>query len=185
MAEADAFVAAGRDELRLSNLGQLELLRAMRERGVALRTSVRGFSMWPFICDEDVLTIAPVGGCTLRLGDVVAFALPKSGQLAIHRVVARDRAGCLVRGDNARDVDGVVALDEILGRVARVERGGRDVGGGLGRLGFVIAALSRAGILWRLTALCRALKRGTSFVLRWTRAATLSWSTSRRRRHHP
>jgi hypothetical protein len=52
------FVSQG-GELRLSNPGQRELLRAVAERGAALCTTVRGFSMSPFICDEDVLTIAP------------------------------------------------------------------------------------------------------------------------------
>jgi hypothetical protein len=71
-------------ELHLSNLGQLELLTGMMERGVPLRTMVRGFSMHPFICDGDVLTISPVNGKKLLPGDVVAFVQPESeGLLSI------------------------------------------------------------------------------------------------------
>jgi ribosomal protein S18 acetylase RimI-like enzyme len=149
------FVSRG-EELHLSNLGQLELLRGMTERGVPLRTAARGSSMAPFIRDRDVLTIAPLNGVDPRVGDVVAFTLTDAGILSIHRIVARTSRGWLVRGDNAAQADGAVTADQILGRVVRVERNGRDVHLGLGGEAAWLAALSRGGgltlarTLWRL-----------------------------------
>jgi hypothetical protein len=136
-------------ELHLSNLGQAELLRAATERGVPLRTRARGFSMSPFIRDEDVLTIAPMNGRAPRVGEVVAFVHPDSGRLAIHRVIARVAAGWLARGDNCPKPDGVVPPGAILGVLIRVERDGRHARLGLGAEGWLIAWLQRTQVLMR------------------------------------
>lgn len=142
-----AYVTRG-SELSLSNPGQLKLLLAMRERSAPLRTAVRGYSMAPFIRDLDVLTIVPTGGQPLRQGDVVAFRHPENGRLVIHRIVGSSATGWVIKGDNCRKPDGRVPEDLILGRVARVERGGRDVRLGLGRDRTIIALLSRgAGLI--------------------------------------
>jgi len=146
MADSLSFTHPG-GELHLSNLGQLELLRGMVERGRPLRTTVRGFSMSPFICDDDVLTIVPMNSRAPRVGEVVAFTLPDSGRLAIHRIVARAGTGWLLRGDNCPETDGVVARENIIGRVVRVERQGRQVRLGLGAEARLIAWLQRAHVL--------------------------------------
>ncbi len=136
-------------ELHLSNLGQLELLRAVVERGASLRTRARGLSMAPFIRDGDVLTIAPMDGSAPRIGEVIAFVQPDTGRLAIHRAIARVGAGWLVRGDNCPAPDGVVPRGAILGVLVRVEREGRDVRLGLGAEARLIAWLQRAHVLMR------------------------------------
>jgi len=118
-------------ELSLSSSGQLELLRGMEERGVPLRFMVSGYSMRPFIRDQDVLTVAPLGNREPHRGDVVAFTRPEIGKLVIHRVIAKRGSGWLLRGDNCLEADGVVVLENILGRVVRTERGGREVRLGL------------------------------------------------------
>lgn len=146
MADPLSFTRPG-GELHLSNLGQLELLRGMAEHGKPLRTTARGFSMSPFIRDEDVLTIVPMHGRAPRVGEVVAFTLPDSGRLAIHRIVARVGACWLVRGDNCPENDGLVASGDIIGRVVRVERQGREVRLGLGVEARLIAWLQRAHLL--------------------------------------
>jgi hypothetical protein len=146
-------------ELHLSNQGQLELLRAMVERGRSLRTRVRGFSMSPFIRDDDVLTIATMNGRAPRIGEVVAFILPDMGRLAIHRIVARVGAGWLLRGDNSAKADGVVARENILGVVTRVERNGHDVRLGQGAQARLIAWLQRAHVLMRVVQLIGWVKR--------------------------
>lgn len=171
-AESAALVAglspfvSDRGELPLSNLGQLELLRGVAERGQSLRTRVRGLSMAPLIRDEDVLTIAPMHGRGPRVGEVVAFTVPGTGKLAVHRVVAREGGGWLLRGDNCLEADGVVMSDEIVGRVVRVERNGHDVRICTGVGGALIAALSRGDALVHSKALWHVLRRVASFVLR-------------------
>jgi len=136
-------------ELRLSNLGQLELLRAFAERGAQLRTHVTGSSMRPFIRDGDVVTLAPLDGGVPRVGEVVAAVLPDPERLVVHRVVARRGDGWTIRGDACPRPDGVVGSADVLGRVVRVERGGRVVSRGAtsaAALGATVAALSRRGV---------------------------------------
>jgi len=151
-------------ELSLGNPGQLELLRAMAERGVPLRTAVRGFSMAPFIRDGDVVTIEPLGADP-DVGDVVALAFPENGRMALHRVVERRGDLWLVRGDNCLRPDGVFERAAFVGRVARVQRGGRDVHLGLDEHAAWIAALSRRGWLPRLRAARLAPRRAAARVL--------------------
>ena len=153
-------------ELRLSNLGQLALLRAVVERGAPLRTSVRGFSMAPFIRDHDVLTIAPLNGRAPRVGEVFAFIQPDTGRLAIHRAIARVGDAWLICGDNCRAVDGVIPCEQIVGRVGRVERNGRDVRLGLGAEAQLIAWLQRRVGLWRLRVWCNLPRRIVGVALR-------------------
>ena len=136
------FVSSG-GELRLSNQSQRELLRAVLARGVSMRTPVRGNSMYPFICDCDVLTIAPLKEQKLRIGQVVAFIQARSESLVVHRVIASDGEILRIRGDNSDQDDFIVDSSQLLGLVTRIERGGRHVRLGLGAEARWIALLNR------------------------------------------
>jgi len=153
-------------ELRLSNAAHQELLRATIERGASLRTTVRGFSMSPFIKDGDVLTIAPMDQRAPRVGEVIAFVSPLGGRMAVHRVVSRQNDGWLLRGDNSTTNDGVLDLEDMLGRVVRVERDGRDVQLGVGAGGVLIARLNRGRGLTGLKAVWRLPRRVAAFIVR-------------------
>ena len=152
-------------ELSLSNMGQRELLLAMAESGMALRMTALGFSMQPFIRDKDVLTISPIKYMQPSLGDVVAFTQPGTGRLAIHRIIGRTDDGWLIRGDNCPDSDGVVATENIIGRVCRVERQGKEARLGIGKVAKLIAILNRGSALLRLKKLLILPRRAVSYGL--------------------
>ena len=138
-------------ELPLSGQALLELMRAVLDRGAPFRFRARGWSMAPLIRDGDVITVSPLGRAAPGIGDVVAFVQPGSGKVVVHRMVARCRGGVIVHGDAMPGgVDGIVAASNLLGRVTRVERCGRDVWLGLGPERTAIAWLSRTGRLNRL-----------------------------------
>ncbi|CAK0742304.1 hypothetical protein CCP3SC1_1300004 [Gammaproteobacteria bacterium] len=158
MNDSSAYYRLG-GELSLSNLGQLELLRGVVERGHSFRTCVRGWSMAPFIRDQDVLTIAPLTGKPLRLGSVVAFVQPDAGRLAIHRLIARQGDRWLIRGDNNPEADGIIPSENILGYVIRVERNGRSIRLGLGPGALLIVGLQRVHLLRRLILLAWHLRQ--------------------------
>ncbi|MCX6844936.1 MAG: S26 family signal peptidase [candidate division WOR-3 bacterium] len=124
--------------------------------------------MSPFIRDGDVITIAPSGrkpkapGC--GIGQVVAFVSPVNERLVVHRIIGRHQSRFLIQGDNLPGPGAdLIDRDDILGRVVRVERGGKRVWLGLGPERYVIAVLSRTGLLlpvrWRASALTRFLRR--------------------------
>jgi signal peptidase I len=141
-------------ELRLSGPALAELLRAVLDRGVPFRFRATGFSMSPFIRDGDVITVFPSSDAPARLGDVVAFVRPETGGVVIHRVVGKRDDSLLVTGDSSCATDDLaletVSEANILGRVTRVERHGRQVSLGLGAERFLIAFVTRRGLLSRL-----------------------------------
>jgi hypothetical protein len=156
--------AAQADALPLSGPALLELMRAVLDRDAAFRFRARGWSMAPFIRDGDVITVAPLQGALPRVGEVVAFVRPGAENLVVHRVVARRGTASLIQGDAvAAYKDGAVPVENLLGRVTRVEREGRDVWLGLGPERVAIAWLSRARLLIPLGAW---LKRWLNPLLR-------------------
>jgi hypothetical protein len=135
-------------ELPLSGHALLELMRAVLARGVPFRFCARGWSMAPFIRDGDVITLSPFQRALPGVGDVVAFVRPGTGNLVVHRVVARRGSASLIQGDGVPECrDGIIPPENLLGRVTRVERNGQDVWLGLGPERTVIAWLSRVRLL--------------------------------------
>ena len=149
-------------DLPISRAALLELMREVLARGIPFRFRARGWSMTPFIRDGDVVRVAPLRRSAPALGEVVAFIHPDAGEVIVHRVIGRRGASCLIQGDNAPSgADGFVPGENILGRVTRVEREGRVIWLGLGPERYLIALLSRSGLLLplrlRLGLLWRAL----------------------------
>ena len=136
----------GTNEFSLTAAVLMELIQAAVGRGARLRFKACGFSMCPFIRNEDVLTVAPLNGASPGLGDVVAFRRPDTGKLVIHRIVGKKGSSYLIKGDNALEADGLVTSAEIAARVVKVERGSRRVFIGLGPERRVVALLSRRNL---------------------------------------
>ena len=132
------------------------LLADLLRGGTTVRMEVTGHSMSPFIRSGDVVTIEPLLGRRPALGEVVALA--PGGRLRVHRLVGWDRRQALFRGDVAAGADPVASPDDLLGRVTRVERGGRRVRLGLGIERLPIAWLSRVGLLRALARLRERLR---------------------------
>jgi hypothetical protein len=95
--------------------------------------------MVPVIRHGDTLTIQPTEAVALRLGDVVLYRAV-GGYLFAHRVVGRrfdnGRLVLTARGDAVPGPGDQVLAEQILGRVVRVQRGGRtlDLDRGIWRL---------------------------------------------------
>jgi ribosomal protein S18 acetylase RimI-like enzyme len=159
--------------LSLSNMGQLELLLAMTEKGASLRTTARGFSMQPFIRDKDILTISPLKDRQPVLGDVVAFTQPFTERLAIHRIIGKTDKGWLIKGDNGDAPDGIIPNEKIIGRVCRIERNGKEKNLGIGRAGVLIAILNRGNTLLRLKRLMILPQRTAGYVLQNIQSLTI------------
>jgi signal peptidase I len=136
--------------LSLSNTSLIVIIRDILARGVPFRFAAPGFSMSPFIRDRDIITLAPYEKTSCRIGTVVAFVRPGTGQLVVHRVVAASGDGWRIKGDNNPEEDGVIPHAAILGQVIQVERAGKFVRHGLGPERVIIALLSRWNLLFYL-----------------------------------
>lgn len=130
---------------------RLELLKAIIERGNQFRMRAPGFSMHPFIRHQDIITISPLPPGSPNPGDVVAFIRPDTGKLVVHRIIQKEGDVYRIKGDCCDEPDGTVPAAGIIGLVTRVERCGRNVNAGVHYGKRLIAMLSRAGILLKLS----------------------------------
>ena len=137
-------------ELKLSGLYLTKLLQAVLDKGAPFRFRAKGFSMSPFIKDDDIITVSPLKDDSIRSGDVVAFIRPEMINMVIHRVVGKNGEYFHIKGDNIPDTDELIPVTNIMGSVTRVERNGKEVFLGLGPERFLIALLTRTGFLSQL-----------------------------------
>jgi signal peptidase I len=122
-------------------------MKAVLDRDVPFRFEARGTSMAPFIRNGDIVTVRPVRERPLRKGDVVAFAEPLTEKLYVHRIIGKTGSRYAIKGDNVSEPDGLIPGTSIVGVVAKVERGGREISLGVGRGRALIADMSRIGAL--------------------------------------
>ena len=116
-----------------------ELLEPILERGIPFRIKARGFSMSPFIKNNDVITISPLAASTIHIGDVVAFIHPETGKVCVHRMIKKKGNHYFIKGDNVPFPDGLIPRDQILGVVTQAVRKGKRVHWGFGLERRVIA----------------------------------------------
>ena len=131
------------------------------------RMEVDGRSMLRLIRPGDVVHIRSSLGAGLRPGDVAVMqAIPEAG-LLVHRVIRRGLEGVTSRGDNCPAADGVFSLDKVIGVVTRVERNGRSVWFGAGRLGRPVAFAVRHGLIWRANRVYYGARRHAGRALKF------------------
>ncbi len=149
---APALLVVRDGEARLSGHALAELCREILGRRATFRFRAKGSSMAPFIREGDVLTVAAWDDRAPRRGDVAAFAYPGVGKLAVHRIVRVGDDAAWLRGDNGGPREGPVDVVDVIGRVVRVERGGREAGFALRSGGRFAAAVWRNGpaAVWRV-----------------------------------
>jgi signal peptidase I len=136
------------DELSLSGQALLDIMQVVLAKDIPFRFKAKGWSMIPFIRDGDVITIAPISYRLPGVGDVVAFKQPDSDRLVVHRIIKRKEAYLYIHGDGIADQsDGLIHSEDMIGQVTRIERKGKRVWLGLGPERYLIALLSRRGLL--------------------------------------
>jgi hypothetical protein len=150
--------------LSISNPQFIELMKAVLEKGASFRFRAGGSSMVPFIRDGDVLTLMLLKNGPSP-GEVCAFVHPQNGKLIVHRLVGRKNNMFRFKGDNTREADGYVQLENILGKVVSVERHKKKVHLGLGIERYVISLMSITNILPLMTTLAYPLYRFTKKVI--------------------
>lgn len=134
-------------ELRIPGPDMVDLIVAVTGKGKSFRFQAGGSSMYPFIKDGDVLTVAPVSDGRVRVGEVVAFRRLGTDRLSVHRIVGKAGCNYLIQGDNNYQPDGLVPEANIIGRITNIERKGRAITFGLGPERAIVAFLVRAKML--------------------------------------
>ena len=150
------FLTIREEEFLLSGAALTELARATLAKNACFRLKVKGFSMSPFIRNNDVVTISPLRNPSTNFGQAVAFVNPQTDKLIIHRVIGKASGFYLIKGDKIFNPDGLIPKENILGCVGKIERNNKNVYFGLGFERVIVAFLSRIRLLnlvfyiWRL-----------------------------------
>ena len=97
----------------------LRLLEEVLKSGKGITFMAKGDSMSPFIRHGDNITVRPLDR-PLRVGDVVLVRSAGGGAL-VHRVVSVRHGTLVTRGDASGVNDPPCRLEDVLGRVVRVE----------------------------------------------------------------
>ncbi len=133
------------DQNHFNGRALAQLIRAAVERGRPFRFQAPGLSMYPFIRHGDLVEISPIRE-PVRIGQVVAVAMPPDGRLVVHRVVRRERTWVQTQGDNCDMPDAHVPMEDVLGVVTAVRRMGRRVRVPLGLTGSLLAWCQTHGV---------------------------------------
>ncbi len=147
------------EEFHFSNKAISELMQSVTSRGAKFRFRAKGFSMSPFVKNDDAVTITSYCSRAPGLGDVVAINHAETGRLLVHRIVGRKEGLYLIKGDGVAQADGLVARSSILGRVVRIERDNKGIFLGLGPERFLIAFFMRYGMFHALRLVWRFMHR--------------------------
>ena len=112
-----------------------EITAELLRRGNRVRFRAAGASMQPTIEDGELITVAPVGPGSVKRGDILLYRSEQG--VHAHRVVGRvkgtvtidggDSPPYLLRGDASVSCDPPVQLEQVIGRVVAVQRGGRNL----------------------------------------------------------
>jgi len=119
------FSIVQKEGLSLSNKALLGLLQEALSKGNSLRLRVKGFSMFPCIMHNDIVTVSPLNDSLPYIGLAVAFLHPYTNKLVIHRVIRQIQDKVMIKGDCVFSSDGLIPHKNILGIVTKIERNNR------------------------------------------------------------
>ena len=166
---------------RSARLQAEPVLAALLEGGVLCALDVTGSSMEPTLRHGDRILVAPFLGLP-QPGQIV-LARQASGLLVAHRLVevafASGRRRYLLQGDHEKGIDAAVLREDLIGRVAQVERAGSlfDVDDGPAARRRALRRLALARRRPRLVRLAALFLLATLCALSLSAAAVLTQPT--------
>lgn len=88
-----------------------------------VRIQLNGISMYPLIrMNLDFVTVVPINE-TLYAGDIVLFKNKDTDRYVVHRIWRVEDGKVLIWGDNCPKQDGWYQINEVQGKVVKIERG--------------------------------------------------------------
>jgi signal peptidase I len=118
---------------KIAHLRDADLLGLSKDifsQGKSIRFQASGWSMRPFIRDEDFLVVSPIENSSIKTGDVV-FCITTENKVIVHRVIKKykkdkdNRITMLIKGDATFSSPEKVEMQNVLGKVVEVERNGQ------------------------------------------------------------
>ena len=121
------------------------------DSGYRVRVRGRGFSMIPFIKDNNALTLKPIDPHRgIKFGDIVAVSNKEKNRAVIHRVIRSRNGRYQTKGDGNFRPDPWCTIEDVIGTVDHIEKSGWIPYTCTRWQNIVIAIASRTGVLTRL-----------------------------------
>jgi len=95
----------------------MPLIQSALECGQCVKMTVNGYSMLPFIYDNDVVKLEPIRSLPI-IGDIVLVKCSEE-RYVIHRIVGIKEDAIFLRGDAQLNYEGPFTLQNILGKVTK------------------------------------------------------------------
>ncbi|RKI43525.1 hypothetical protein D7V86_24325 [bacterium D16-51] len=103
----------------------LEQILPLLKEGQTVEIRPQGTSMFPLLTEgRDSVILQALGNTMPKRGDLLLYQR-NSGLLVLHRVCRFQKDGCYFVGDNQTDVEGPLALTQILAKVTHIRRKNR------------------------------------------------------------
>jgi signal peptidase I len=94
-------------------------------QGYRVKVRGRGYSMIPFIKDNDAVMLKPVDPLRgIKFGDIVAVSSRNKGKIVIHRIIGSKKGRYQTKGDNNLKADAWCTINDIIGMVNNIKNNG-------------------------------------------------------------
>lgn len=145
------------ENLILENADFFQIAQEFLESGQQVKFTLKGFSMLPFLRQGDAIWLEAAKYSELRTGDILLVKW--KGLFILHRLVFRNRTQLYLAGDNNLFRIEKVSCEDVMARVTRFERKGKQVS--------AAGAEQRIrGILWFMMRPARWAKYSIAKILR-------------------
>ena len=84
------------------------------KNGKSVQFPVSGWSMYPFLSDQDMVTVYPLEDSKLHVNDVVLYRRI-NGPLVLHRIIRMTDKEYYLCGDNQTEIEGPLSKEQFYG----------------------------------------------------------------------
>ena len=93
--------------------------------GYPVQFPVTGWSMYPFLSNQDMVTVEPVSDYPLKINDIILYRRI-NGPLVLHRLIDIKDEGFYFCGDNQVLIEGPLQKNQILGVLKEYNHKGKN-----------------------------------------------------------
>ena len=96
------------------------------KQGIPVSFPIRGWSMYPFLSDGDMVTVEPLEEHIPSVNDAILYRRI-NGPLVLHRLMKIDHKGYYFCGDNQTEIEGPLNRSQLLGILVSYTHNGKQV----------------------------------------------------------
>ena len=115
-------IPEAKEKKLIENAAFLEAVKDTLDRGIDVKFTVTGMSMWPFFTSRrDSVTIKKCTFTEIGKGDIILLS-PTTHTYLLHRVVKKTDSGFITAGDGNTFRDGFFLPENVIAKVVEINR---------------------------------------------------------------